>query len=117
MPDKLFYIPETFELILKKFDEICKRENSSRSIKLRGFIARFVSEHEPGNPQLLLETFFGDVKGKCYRCEGMFPVLIPVEFISGLTAGLCGTCLENEKEKGAFCTLKKVAGKRWKRGI
>lgn len=119
MPDKIFYVPETFERILKLFDEICEREGSSRSDKLRAFIARFVAVHEPGNPQLLLETFIGDVQGKCYRCEGMFPALTPVEFISGLRAGLCGTCLEREQAKGPFCVIKRVLKpkrKRLKRG-
>ena len=103
-----FYIDETFIPIWNSFKEICAREESSASQKIRGMIARYVAVHRKGNPQLLLATFIGKMTHKCWRCEGMFPKLIPVLFISGLKAELCPVCYDANKAKGGLSTIEKV---------
>jgi hypothetical protein len=84
----------------KEFKKICFREDESMSIKLERWIARYIAVHEQGNPQLRLESFIGEVKQVCFQCEGHFPHLIKVKFVSGLVAEVCSTCLEEKKQKG-----------------
>jgi len=91
--------------VWKAFKKICGREERSMSQKIESFCARYVAVHLKGNPQLRLEPFFGDVHKKCFRCEGIFPTLIPVEFISGLKKELCRECLEFDRERAV---VKKV---------
>ena len=105
---RTIYIDEEFIPIWKAFKEICKREDESISQKIRGMIARYVAVHRKGNPQLLLATFIGKMTHKCWRCEGMFPKLIPVLFISGLQAELCPVCYDANKAKGGLSTIEKV---------
>lgn len=95
--------------LCKEFKEVCDREgpNVTMSGKVEGFIARHVAVHGQGNPQLRLETFFGDVKKKCWRCEGIFPNLVKVQYISGLVAQSCPTCLKRDQDTR---TVKKVYG-------
>lgn len=107
MTNKIIYIPETFEQVWRKFGEICDREDSSRSDKIRAFIARYVAVHAKGNPQLLLEKFIGDVHLKCFGCEGMFKNLTKVKFISGRIGGVCPICYEDYKNRQL---IKKVLG-------
>lgn len=91
--------------VLKEFKNVCQREGVSMSDKVESFIARYVAVHMKGNPQLRLESFFGDVNKKCFFCEGMFPSLYKVEYISGMIAATCSECLKTQKEK---TTVKKV---------
>ena len=49
------YIPEGFTQIWDKFMEICDREGSSSSAKVRDFIRDYVRRHEPGNPQTRID--------------------------------------------------------------
>lgn len=50
------YLPEGFLQIWTKFMEICDREGSSGSEKVRDFVRAYVRRHEPGNPQTRLDT-------------------------------------------------------------
>jgi hypothetical protein len=49
------YIPEGFREVWDKFLEICRREGSSGSDKIRDLITEYVRAHEPGNPQTRLD--------------------------------------------------------------
>jgi len=93
--------------IQKEFRKVCDREGVSMSQKVESMIARHVAVHMKGNPQLRLETFFGDVEKKCFRCEGIYPSLHKVEFISGLIKGVCSECLKTDRERGV---VKRVCG-------
>jgi len=55
----MIYLPESEKIVFEKFRQICEREGTSVSSKLRDFIRDYVRVHEPGNPQLLLEKFTG----------------------------------------------------------
>jgi hypothetical protein len=106
-----FYIDETFKPIYQEFKEICFREGESVSEKLREYIMRYVSIHAHGNPQLILEKFMGEIKlGECFFCKGQFELLKKVEYASGLIAPTCEDCLNRNKAKGTFSTVKKVLG-------
>jgi len=95
----------------REFKRICLREEDSMSRKLERFIARYVAVHSPGNPQLPLTRFVGEVPQKeCFWCHGHFKVLYKVRYISGLVAPTCKQCLEANKAKGSFSTVKKVLG-------
>jgi hypothetical protein len=108
---RTFYIDETFKPIYQEFKEICAREGESASEKIREYIMRYVSVHSGGNPQLLLEKFIGEIKqGECFFCKGHFPNLKKVEYVSGLVAPTCEDCLNRNKAKGSFSTVKKVLG-------
>lgn len=72
----------------------------SMSTKVEAWIARYIAVHQKGNPQLRLETFIGDVKQVCFQCEGHFPNLVRVKFVSGLVAEVCASCLEEKRGKG-----------------
>lgn len=96
---KNFYIDEEFFPIWQEFKRICQREDESISHKLRKFIARYVAIHRKGNPQLRLEPFIGEASQVCFRCEGHFPVLHRVKFISGLVKDVCSECLKEYRER------------------
>ena len=85
----------------KKFKAICFREEEPMSQKIEQYIARYVAVHDKGNPQTRIDPFLGDykTKQKCYRCEGQFPFLVHVKFISGLIAHVCKECLEDYRER------------------
>lgn len=102
------YITIEMQQVWNEFKKICDREEDSASSKISGMVARYVAVHAKGNPQLMLETFIGPTTKICWKCRGQFPNLIPVRFISGLERNLCSTCLEAEKAKGGYCTIKKV---------
>lgn len=94
----------------REFKQICKREGEAVSGKIEDFMKRYIAAHSEGNPQLRLEKFTGQVKGKtCFFCQGRFPVLKKVQFISGLTAGVCENCFV-EKSKPPYGTVKRVLG-------
>lgn len=59
-PCKKFYYDDGLTGTWDKFLEICKREGSSGSKKLREFIIEYVHQHEPGNPQLRLDRVLED---------------------------------------------------------
>jgi len=90
---------------LLRVERVCDREGVSKSNKLESYIARHVAVHGEGNPQLSLEPFFGDVKKKCFRCEGIFPNLVKVKYHSGLVAESCPNCLEHDRQRNV---VKKV---------
>lgn len=94
------YIPEDFVQVWQKFKEICKREGKSRSDILRVHVARFVMVHEPGNPQLRLESFVGKIENQCFNCQALKVALFRVKFRSGLVASVCRSCLEEKQTKG-----------------
>lgn len=50
------YISEGFRQLWAKFMEICEREGSSGSEKIREFVREYVRRHEPGNPQTRLDV-------------------------------------------------------------
>jgi len=57
----------------KKFMEICRREKESASSKIQWWIAEYVRQHEPGNPQLRLDRILAGeprpgVPPKCRFC-------------------------------------------------
>lgn len=96
--------------VYKEFKIICKREAEPVSGKIEQFMKRYIAAHGEGNPQLRLERFTGHVKGKtCYFCQGKFPMLKKVQFISGLVAGVCENCY-TEKSKPPYRTVKRVIG-------
>ena len=108
---KIFYVDETFNPILETFDEICKREGATRSEKIREFIERYVIVHDEGNPQLTIMKFMEQAKlRECFFCRGHFDKLWQVEYASGLVAPTCEDCLNRNKAKGTFCTVRKVRG-------
>ena len=43
--------------VWKDFKRICKREGSSASEKLTGYIEQYVIVHAPGNPQTLIPSY------------------------------------------------------------
>jgi len=90
-----------------EFKIICFREHESMSEKIEKYVARYVAVHMKGNPQLHLTPFIGKTTHTCFRCEGKFPSLIKVKFISGLIANVCSECLASYKQQ---TTIKKVLG-------
>ncbi len=86
--------------IWKAFKIICLREDVSISEKIEAFIARYIAVHQKGNPQLNLDPFIEDIKAKCFNCEGFYPSLIRVKFVSGLVANICKECLEEKRGRG-----------------
>jgi len=97
---KNIYVPPDFQVIWDEFVKICAREGESVSAKIREYVARYVAIHSKGNPQLQLTRFILGINSKCFRCEGMFPSLLTVRFISGLKAQLCRDCLKRDIERG-----------------
>ena len=94
---------------LKLFGEICKREAVKPSHKIEEFMSRYNAIHLEGNPQLALTKFTEslDAKKTCFFCQGHFPALKKVEYVSGLVAPTCSVCLEQKK---ATRTVKRVLG-------
>lgn len=92
------------EQSIRAFKEIIARNGLNISDILFEKVVSFLKQHNwpPGNSQTLLQTFIDEVKGKCFRCEGMFPVLVKVKFISGLVAPLCRECLEHDQDRGVI---------------
>jgi hypothetical protein len=110
-PIRHFYIDATFIPIYDTFKEICEREGESVSEKLREFIERYVIVHDEGNPQLTIMKFMEDVKlRECFFCRGHFDKLFKVEYASGLVAPTCEDCLNRNKAKGSFSTVKRALG-------
>jgi hypothetical protein len=106
-----FYIDETFIPIWNEFKEICNREGESASEKLREFISRYVMVHGEGNPQMLIDRFCGEIKkGECFFCKQVKDQLWKVQYVSGLVVPTCKPCLEANKAKRSFSTVKKVMG-------
>jgi hypothetical protein len=106
-----FYIDEQFKPIYEEFKLICQREGESVSEKIREHISRYVLVHSEGNPQMILDKFCGEIrKGECFFCKGHFENLFKVRYHSGLVAPTCQVCLDQEKGKGSFSTVKKVMG-------
>jgi hypothetical protein len=70
-------------------------------------IKSFLKEHNwpPGNSQTLLTTTLGKPQKQCSQCKKFFPILHKVKFVSGLTASVCGSCLEVHKKRNV---VKKV---------
>jgi len=81
------------------FAKLCRQENKSVSEKTETFWGRYVAVHMPGNPQLPLESFINKPEKTCYKCEGHFPKLTPVEFISGLHALVCDGCKKDYEDR------------------
>lgn len=97
--------------IAKTFKQICAREDSNVSTKIEEFMARYISVHSEGNPQLRIDRFAGSMKeGTCFFCQGRFRHLFRVKYVSGLIALTCEVCLKQNKAKGTFSTVKKVMG-------
>jgi hypothetical protein len=98
------------EPIINEFQKICQREGKKISTKLEDLMLRYNVAHGEGNPQLRLERFTGELQGKtCFLCQGRFPTLKKVEFISGLKAQVCNNCFE-AKSKPPYRTVKRVLG-------
>ena len=93
--------------IHNEFKKICFREQESMSQKIEKYVARYVAVHMKGNPQLRLAPFIGKTTHTCFRCEGKFPILIHVKFISGLIANVCRECFKVYKSQ---TTVDKVLG-------
>jgi len=102
-----FYLSDPYKLTWQEFRVICIREGTTASKKLVSFMTEYVQEHKEGNPQLMLETFIGDVQHKCFGCEGMFKNLTKVKFISGRIGAVCSPCKEDYQKRGL---IKKVLG-------
>lgn len=69
-----FYIGDPYKKVWQEFRVICLREGTTASKKLVEFISKYVKNHEPGNPQQLVSTFFeGGAKAyvapKCFVCK------------------------------------------------
>lgn len=106
-----FYVDDTFLPVWEEFKEICAREGDSASEKIREFVERYVIVHSSGNPQLRIDKFSDVVTKKaCFFCQGHFERLFKVEFVSGLIAPTCEACLDRNRAKGTFSTVKKVMG-------
>ena len=101
---------------LKAFNQICKREGVKPSHKIEEFIQRYNAVHSEGNPQLALTKFTESLEAKktCFFCQGHYPALKKVEFVSGLIAPTCSVCLE---QKRAARLVKRVKGDAWNRRV
>jgi len=103
-----FSIHEDKVTILDRLQKLADQEKESLSHMIVVSIEEYLKKHEPGNPQKPLVVFGAKPILTCWKCGGRFAHVIHVEFISGLSAYLCPTCLEKEKAKGPYCTIKKV---------
>ena len=71
-PIASFYIAG-FETYWQNFREVCVREGTTASKKLKEFIERYLAVHNEGNPQLLLMKFIEEAKlRECFFCRGHF---------------------------------------------
>ena len=64
-PQLKIYIPEAYQSIHDKLQEICRREGISISQLFWRWAERYVRLHSPGNPQQTLDTIIK--QGKPYR--------------------------------------------------
>lgn len=103
-----FSIHEDKVSVLDRLQKLADQERESLSHMIVVAIEEFLKKHEPGNPQKPLGVFGVKPILTCWKCGGKFVNVIHVEFISGLSVYLCSTCLEKEKGKGGYCTIKKV---------
>ena len=69
IPNKNFYWGHGYQETWEKFKEICRREGSTVSEKLREFVFDYVRVHEPGNPQLRLDVIMQDGGPKDPACS------------------------------------------------
>ena len=74
---KRFYVPPEWEEVLKKLEEIVKRENRTFSEWVREAANSYVRLHEPGNPQQLLTTIMEI--GHAYRANSCCVCSKPAE--------------------------------------
>ena len=56
--------------VWEDFMRICKREGSSASEKLTGYVEQYVMVHAPGNPQTLIPSFAEDGAVTLENLEG-----------------------------------------------
>lgn len=105
------YVPEVKANLIHNAKELFKREETSISKWFIDNLERYVLVHAEGNPQLTILKFMEDMKVReCFFCRGHFDKLFKVEYKSGLVAPTCEVCLNKNKEKGVFSTVKKVRG-------
>jgi hypothetical protein len=81
------------------FEQICDREGSNKSEKIRLWILDYVNDHYQGNPQTLLQRHFDPTFKKCQKCGGKFGFVNKVEYISELVGFLCDACLSSERKR------------------
>jgi len=108
---RLVLIAKPFqEESIRAFKEIVARNGLIISDILFEKVDSFLKQHNwpPGNSQTILQTFIGKTKKKCYFCEGRFPTLTKVKFISYLIAPVCNECLEKAQHQKQ--TVKKILG-------
>lgn len=97
-----FYVDEAFIPVWQSFMEICAREGESASLKIREFVERYVCVHAGGNPQQLIEKYFGYISPKeCFFCRGHFPTLKKVEYIAVLWRLLARSALIRTKQRAS----------------
>jgi hypothetical protein len=103
------YVSQPRQIINDKLIDVLSREGRSISDWFFEQAERYVLVHSEGNPQLVLTKFTQDIEAKktCFFCRGHFPTLKKVEFISGLIAPTCESCLA---QKVAARTVKRVLG-------
>ena len=101
----MVYVPDEYQDIVTKAKQIMEREGQSLSQKFVKFCADYVHLHGPGNPQLLVTSFFGEsqLKTKCH-CGGLASHEVWAE--NGWHGYLCKSCFCRDREAGLL--------KRWK---
>lgn len=57
MPHRTFSIPKEKEDLWPRFISSCKRDGTSASAQIVGFMERFLITHEPGNPQTAITSY------------------------------------------------------------
>ena len=98
------------EVVHKDFFRICDRENESASKKLEEFMRRYIDVHGEGNPQMRLDRYGALPTHECFFCQARVEPIFRVKYVSGLVAPTCQVCLDQNKEKGPYSTVKKVMG-------
>ena len=56
-PQAIFYIKKAKEKLWERFVYSCKRDGTTASTQLVGFMERFLITHEPGNPQTAITSY------------------------------------------------------------
>jgi len=56
-PQAIFYIKKAKENLWERFVFSCKRDGTTASTQLVGFMERFLITHEPGNPQTAITSY------------------------------------------------------------
>jgi len=56
-PQAIFYIKKAKENLWERFVYSCKRDGTTASTQLVGFMERFLITHEPGNPQTAITSY------------------------------------------------------------